>query len=134
MRVVVLFLLCLSSFLFRISDKNYAHLAHNRDVYTSYKPIKLFVQFKSNKIAHSYAIIRNGDFEEHETEVFNVESEDDSPVFARRDVLISDNALAIIYTSLLHCYHAYLKEKLPFCTHLTYISSYKYILQRVLRI
>ena len=49
-------------------------------------------------------------------------------------MLLPKYFFTLAYASLLIYFYSYFKNRLPFCKHLSYASSYKYILQRVLRI
>jgi hypothetical protein len=59
--------------------------------------------------------------------------EDDDNTSARK-YLSAHCALILYYAIVLSFPCIYRKERLPFCTHLSYTSAYKYILQRSLRI
>jgi hypothetical protein len=60
--------------------------------------------------------------------------DDDEQVVSWKQVLPAKLFTSADYASLLVNFHHYQKNRLPFCTHFSYTSSYKYILQRVLRI
>nr|WP_068887623.1 hypothetical protein [Pedobacter panaciterrae] len=63
-----------------------------------------------------------------------VEDDDDDLVCARKSALPVNYFITIAYASILIYSDNYVKNRLPFCKHLSYTSSYKYILQRVLKI
>ena len=60
--------------------------------------------------------------------------EDENNPSARRYVLLAKYSLIVAYTIVLSYLVTCLKERLPIIRHLSYISSYKYIVQRALRI
>jgi hypothetical protein len=60
--------------------------------------------------------------------------EDENNPSARRYILLAQYSLIVSFTLVLSYLFTYLKERLPIIRHLSYISSYKYIVQRALRI
>lgn len=64
----------------------------------------------------------------------SVENADDDFEFSSKQVWLARFFITLAYGSLLNDLYSWFKGLLPFCEHLSYSSSYKYILQRVLRI
>lgn len=64
----------------------------------------------------------------------SIEDEDESPVFNRKYILLASYLIVFTNTSALAELYNTFKNRLQFCTHLSVTASYKYILQRVLRI
>ena len=60
--------------------------------------------------------------------------EDDDNTAARKYLLPALCALILYYAIVANFPGIYCKERLPFCSHLSHTSAYKYILQRSLRI
>ncbi|GGI50763.1 hypothetical protein GCM10011425_19750 [Mucilaginibacter galii] len=60
--------------------------------------------------------------------------EDENDSSARRYVLLAKYALIVAYTLVLSYLITRLEVRLPVLRHLSYISSYKYIVQRAIRI
>jgi len=66
--------------------------------------------------------------------ISSIEDEDDELISAKKQVLFVKYLIVVAYTSVLIHLFKNFKNRLPFCTHFSYTSSYKYLLQRVLRI
>lgn len=66
-----------------------------------------------------------------QVDFFSNEDDDDDLVFARKLVLLALTTVAYLF--IFNSFDRY-SNRLPFCWHLSYTSSYKYILQRVLRL
>jgi hypothetical protein len=69
-----------------------------------------------------------------DSDAFFVYDEDDDNSTARIYYLLSKYALVISFELFLCCLHSPLKTSLPLCNHLSYLGTYKYLLQRSLRI
>lgn len=63
-----------------------------------------------------------------------VDEDDDDSISSRKLVEITNYFISFLYDHLFADYHRYKKERLPFCKHFSYSSSFKYIIQRVIRI
>jgi hypothetical protein len=63
-----------------------------------------------------------------------VENEDEDLVNARKYTILAKCQFAFVLASALSYFFSQIKSRQPFSRHLSYISSHKYILQRVLRI
>jgi hypothetical protein len=132
MRVVILFVLSLCFFLFTGCPYSYSHI-NTQDIP---KP--------NEKINETHAAIKviNPAFFLHKiksiTEIkedfINLEDDDEEFVVTRKFAELTRYYVTLAYASILVHFYNYLKNRLPFCKHLSYSSSYKYILQRVLRI
>lgn len=67
-------------------------------------------------------------------EYISIANEDEDPTNGRKLLLIGKFIATLAWIYTLYHFFNYSKNRLPFCSHLSYLSSYKYILQRVLRI
>lgn len=132
MKVVVIYLLFLFSLLLKTHDV-YAGVRHNRSHYSQTQHIQKAAKAQLSNVEGRHFIKRNTVLIE-EKEFFGIENEDDTQVFSRKDVLLSDSSVIIVYASILFCFYYYQKKRLPFCKHFSYTASHKYILQRTLRI
>jgi hypothetical protein len=133
MKVVVIYLLFLFSLLLKTHDNVYAGVRHNSTHYSQTQHIQKAAKAQLGNVDGRHFIKRNTVLIE-EKEFFGIENEDDTQVFSRKDVLLSDSSVIIVYASILFCFYYYQKKRLPFCKHFSYTASYKYILQRTLRI
>lgn len=84
-------------------------------------------------IHHDALVMKNSLLDEEEKSIFSVENEDTDFVFGRKDVQLSKQIIDLSYGLLLPFIQYRHKDRLPFYFHLC-TPSYKYILQRVLRI
>lgn len=134
MKVVVIYFLFLFSLLLKVHDNAYAGVKYNSSTYHSQiQPIQKIAKSKLSKVERGHIIKKNTILIEEE-EFFDIENEDDSQVFSRKDILLVDSSVIIVYGSILFCLYYYEKKRLPLCKHFSYTASYKYILQRTLRI
>lgn len=83
---------------------------------------------------HSTQVVQNNGLKEKKEEFISVENEDEDLVFTKKYVLLVNYFIAIACASLLSYFFNFLKNRLPFCWHLSYTSSNTYLLQRVLRL
>jgi len=124
MRVAIIFFLSLFCFLLgghssAVANARYADYCHSSaETIEKPSPTKFSSTFPHETVKEYF---------------FNVEDEDEDFTFVRKYVLQAKYFILFTYTVILSsiCKH---RETLPFCSHFSYISSYKYILQRVLRI
>lgn len=133
MRVVVIFSLLLFSFLVGSHDTVYAGVGHGNTYYSQAQLSEKAQRQKPGKLEQKRIIKKNTILNEDE-EFFGIENENDGPVFSRKYVLLAESSVIVVYASILFCFYHYQKKRLPFCKHLSYTASYKYILQRTLRI
>jgi len=134
MRTIVLFFLFLS-FLF-VGRHYYAHSnvpasgARNTVAQTTDK-IK---QLNYSVLKHDRAILKtHGKVKDGDSLLSDLD-EDENDSSARRYVLLAKYALIVAYTLVLSYLITRLEVRLPVLRHLSYISSYKYIVQRAIRI
>jgi hypothetical protein len=132
MRVAFLFVLSLCFFV--LSGLHYSH-AHPTSQATQTK-IQSIVKSQPLSIAAKpdYFFHKNRTISEVKEDFINVEEDDEEFVIARKHIELVNYFVTLAYASILVHFFNYLKNRLPFCKHLSYTSSYKYILQRVLRI
>lgn len=76
---------------------------------------------------------KNTSLNDNREDFISIEDDDEQTV-SWKQVLPAKVFTSPDYSSLLISFHHYQKNRLPFCKHFSYTSSYKYILQRVLRI
>ena len=124
MKAVVVFFLSLFFLLLGGSHSVYSETHHSK---ISSATIQKFEKSKQVNL-------RNSIPGEKKEEFISVEDEDDDQVFVRKSVVPAKYVMALTYASILIYSNYRPKNRLPFCKHLSYISSYKYILQRVLKI
>jgi hypothetical protein len=136
MRVVTTFLLLLSFLLVRGHHHLYAHAYHQN---TSYSPVKLLEQSE-----HLYATCDEdstttigqalpADEQNGALDATEMEDEEDS-FSSRKYVEITNYFLSFFYAQASGALQPSSRQRLPFCEHLSYQSSFKYIIQRVIRI
>lgn len=82
----------------------------------------------------AFSLVKSNHLIEKREDLMSAEDEVEDLVFSRKYVLLSKYFITLACASLLIYCCSYFKNRLPFCKHLSYASSYKYILQRVLRI
>lgn len=132
MRVVVFFLsLC---FLL-LKGYNYAHaeIPHTTPGYTAGHSFEKLNQIKLARPDQDHFSITSNSTNQKKEELISLEIEDEDLSFSRKYIL-TRCLLALIYASALFFLASYLKKRLPYCWHLSYTSSFKYILERALRI
>jgi hypothetical protein len=134
MKAVILFLLSLCFLLLGRYDHAYAKANHNTASYSSAQKIEKLQQAKFINTNQELPIIKNNCFSEQREDFLSVENEDEDYVSARKSVLPVKYIITLAYAATLNNSFNYIKNRLPFCKHLSYSSSYKYILQRVLKI
>lgn len=134
MKTVILF--CLSLFFLLLGGHNYAHARaqHNTVASTPTQNIEKPQQTKLINTNQDLPVIKNNTLSEKREDFVSIEDEDDDSVFARKSVLPTKYFITLAYVTTLISPNSYVKNRLPFCKHLSYTSSYKYILQRVLKI
>lgn len=134
MKAVILFLLSLCFLLLGRYDLAYAEANHNDASYPSAQNIEKLQQAKFINTNQELPIIKNNCFSEQKEDFISVENEDEDFVSARKLVLPVKYIISLANSSVLSNSNNYVKNRLPCCKHLSYTSSYKYILQRVLKI
>ncbi len=83
--------------------------------------------------AVGFSVRKNTRLNDNREDFISVEDDDDL-IIARKLTAPVKYILLPDYTSLLVTFYNFPNNRLPVCTHFSYTSSYKYILQRVLRI
>lgn len=78
--------------------------------------------------------IKNTSLSEKKEDLISIEDEDEDMAVARKNVWLTRYFITPAYTSVSAHFNDSVKNRLPFCRHFSYTSSYIYILQRVLRI
>ena len=128
----VAFLFALSLCLFLLTGFEYAY-ANTNDIPTQGHEI---VKAKlTSAVAFSSSFYhKNKSAPEIKEDLINIEEDEEEFVIARKHIELVNYFVTLAYASILVHFYNYLKNRLPFCKHLSYKSSYKYILQRVLRI
>lgn len=130
----LLFLLSFWFFLLNGYDHAYAETHPHKTRCSSAHLAGKSHQVKAEKTGLHSSRIKSKKLPGKKEDLISLENEVDDISFGRKYVLLSECILTIAYASFLFFIAGYLKNRLPFCWHLSYISSYKYILQRVLRL
>jgi len=128
------FLSFLLTCLFTLTGSSSGHAAFSKDSGNS--SAQRIVKTKQYSFAYLHGGIclrKNRNLSDNREDFISVE-DDDEQVVSWKHVLPAKLITSPDYASLLVNFYHYPKNRLPFCTHFSYTSSYKYILQRVLRI
>jgi hypothetical protein len=137
MKAVALFILCL--FFALLNGSEAAH-ATGHDTLRSYSPAQhLTEQEQAPTLQMRLALLSDRNLQvSGKKESLNVDFDDDDEqedfIFARKYVLPATYFIILTSFSVLSECFSTVKNRLPFCTHFSYTSANKYILQRVLRI
>jgi len=91
-------------------------------------------QAKIGNLNSDRFIVKNSHLNEKKEDFFSIEDEDEDVVFSGTDLLLHKYFITLSYASTSTYSNNYFNVRLPFCRHLSYTSSFKYILQRVLRL
>lgn len=91
-------------------------------------------QTKSALNTQDLSVLKNGKLSEKKEYFINISDDDDEVNNSRKQIITSKYAFALAYSFTLHHFYKHPETRLPFCSHFSYTSSYKYIFQRVLRI
>ncbi len=136
MREVVVFFLSLCLLLLRWHGDACARVRHDSLCFSAALQIEKAKEIKFENISQNFPIVKDNSLNDKKEEFIGVEDDDDDDnlVFARKHFILIKYFITLAYTSLLISFYNYLKNRLPFCRHLSYTSSFKYILQRVLRL
>ena len=134
MRIVVIFFLFLCFSLSGMYDYVHLDAYQNRISYSPAQNIEKTQQAKFTNAYRDFTVTKNTSLGKEKEHFVIVEDEEEDHVSARKYVLLvryfTTLSLAFNFNYSLSIF----KDSLPFCTHLSYSSSYKYITQRVLRI
>ena len=138
MRLVITFFLSLVFLL--LGGTNHLH-ARTNDHRTCYALPQRSVKSelaRMHVVKYSPPIIRKSTFSgaaHQKIKATEVKEEDESESeSSRKLVAISNYFISLLYDQVFGHFHRYLKDSIPFCKHFSYTSSYKYIIQRVIRI
>jgi len=131
---VVIFFLSLCFLLIKGNDDAYATFLQKKPASSPVQKIEKRLERKFGSANQGFPVFRNNTFKEQKEDFISLEDDDEELTFSRKYVLLAKYFVVLAYTALLACCYNYFKSRLPFCWHLSYISTHKYILQRVLRI
>lgn len=136
MRIVVVFALFLFFLLFGSYHDVRAEAITRASNYSSASIITGVSHERSVNTYQDLPLIKSNGFIEKKDDFTRVENEDEEEdvVFARKYILLTKYFVTLACVSVFSYFYNYIKNRLPFCRHFSYTSSYKYILQRVLRI
>lgn len=133
MKVLYLFVVSLCFLLFGGWSNAHAgtHYKHTR-----YSSVHCNENSPQVKLANSNQDITvlKGSAESKEPEFLISSEDEDESLSARRYLLQDKYSLIVSYTLVLSLLYSSFKDRLPLCKHLSYTSSYKYIILRALRI
>lgn len=134
MKVAIVFFLSLCFLLLKGHTDVYADIHHNSASYsTQYIEKKQQTQLENTN--RNFPVIKDNGLTDKREDFISLEDEDDDDfAFSRKYVLLAKYFITLAYASILICFYKHLKNRLPFCRHLSYSSSYKYLLQRSLRL
>jgi len=114
-------------------------LHHHAAANPSY--MSLFIHHMENgqesqlgQLSHRLGVIKLSGVSKQQEEIVSIESEDDNPVFVRKQVLLVKTWVTLVYTFTLICFFNQIKKRLSFYRCFPYIFSHKYLLQGILRI
>ncbi|HEX8607957.1 MAG TPA: hypothetical protein VF679_04895 [Pedobacter sp.] len=131
MRVVIVFVLSLFFFLSTGCPYSYSHI-NPQDIPKSKEKIETHSALKD--FEPTFFLHKTKSITEIKEDFINLEDDDEEFVATKKFAELTKYYVTLAYASILIHFYNYLKNRLPFCKHLSYSSSYKYILQRVLRI
>jgi hypothetical protein len=135
MKVAIVFFLSLCFLLLIGRTDAFAGIHRDTFNYSSAQYIGKKQQAQLENLNLNFPVIKDNGFNDKKEEFVSLENEDDDDsLFSRKQVLLAKYFITLAYASLLICFYNYFKNRLPFCRHLSYSSSYKYLLQRVLRL
>lgn len=134
MRFVVIFSLFLCVFLSGMYDHVHFDAHQNRISYSAAHNIENTQEAKFTYANKDLYVTNNTSLGKEDEHFVVNEYEEEDHVSARKYVLLVRYLTTHFLTSNFNNSLIIFKESLPFCTHLSYSSSYKYITQRVLRI
>ncbi|WP_345952001.1 hypothetical protein ABDD95_11300 [Mucilaginibacter sp. PAMB04274] len=134
MKTVYIFLVSL--FFLLLGGDNYAYTgAHlKRAKYSSAQDVSKVQKVSLGTVNKDNTLIKQANLSEDSEHLISVEDEDESDGLARRHLLLDKYSLLLAYTFVLNLFYISFVKRLPFCSHLSYSSSYKYLLQRSLRL
>jgi hypothetical protein len=132
MRAAVLSALLLCFCLFTGTKFSYSGTDKNEVTVSSQKIISSHQGYTTQPPV-GISVRKNIKVSDNREDFISIEDEDDLIVTRKFSVPVK-YILLPDYNQLLVTFYNFPNNRLPFCTHFSYTSSYKYILQRVLRI
>jgi len=134
MKTVVVFFLSLCFLILGKHGYAYVGTHHSANSHSPAQHIEKLQPTKFINTTQDLPTVKSNTFSEKREDFLSVENEDEDFVSARKSTLPVKYILTLAYAPALIYSNNYVKNRLPFCKHLSYTSSYKYILQRVLKI
>lgn len=134
MRTVVLFFLFLCFLFVGRHYHAYGNMPANGLRNTVAQTTDKIKQLSFSIIKHDPAVVKKHSKVQDGNYLISDFDEDENSLLARRYMLMAKFSLIVAYTLVLSYLITCLEERLPVVRHLSYISSYKYIVQRALRI
>lgn len=131
---ISLFFLSILSHVLKGNDRVDAEIHHNTSFYSAARISEKKEQVKFGRIAQNFPLVKLNTFSDKDEDFISIENEDDDFAFTRKQTLPARHLTALVPSSAPVHFYNYSKNRLPFCRHLSYTSSFKYILQRVLRL
>jgi hypothetical protein len=133
MKAVYLFLVALF-FLLSGGSLAYAGNSHQgKGSYLTAHHAKSAAQANIQRNRPEHVVVGSAAAKQDQQLLITDENEDDN-FSVRKHVALVKYSLIFAYTLVLSCLFSFFKARLPFCIHLSYLSSYKYIVHRALRI
>ena len=131
---ISMFFLCILSQVLKGNDHVNAEIHHNTSFYSAARTFEKKEQIKFGRINQNFPLVKFNTFSDRDEDFISIENEDDDFAFSRKQILPARALTTLICSAVLVHFYNYSKNRLPFCRHLSYTSSFKYILQRVLRL
>ncbi len=135
MRIDVLLFLLLFFLVITGSNPVTTGVHHNK---TSYQPTQNIVKAQQCRLEYAnlgLPLIINDNLSQKKDDFISLaDDDDDDLIFSRKLVVVAKQFVTLSYTFISVHFCNYHKNRLPFCSHFSYTSSFKYILQRVLRL
>jgi hypothetical protein len=132
-RVTYIFFIALSFLL--LGKCNYVHASAINNVICNLpsQDIKETQKVKITSLNQN-AVVTNISLTEDDNYLIDDEDEDENVAFNSKYVLIAKFFIILSYTFIFSYLYSRFKTGLPVCKHLSYIGSYKYLIQRALKI
>ncbi|WP_158829225.1 hypothetical protein [Mucilaginibacter lacusdianchii] len=134
MKAAYLFFIALCFLLLRGDSYAYARAHHNALCYSPAQHTDKQNQIKAAVKNQDGTVVTSASSKEVNDYLISVEDDDENTVFARKFMLPAKYFIILSYILVLSTFYTYVKKRLPFCIHLSYIDSCKYLVQRSLRI
>lgn len=135
MRIGVLLFLFMFFLMLTGSNPGNTVVHHNK---ISYQPTQNIVKAQQCRLEYAnlgLPIIINDNLNQKKDDLISLADDDDDDLLsARKFVIVTKHFVALSYAFISFHFCDYHKNRLPFCRHFSYTSSFKYILQRVLRL